>query len=439
MIEELIKTLRQVKRVDKDQSGHRRRLRERFLKDEDGSHSDEALLELLLTIAIGRKDVKPLSLELIRLFGSLSNVLSASPDELIEVKGMGQSSIVLLKAIEFIRSGSVSPERNSQAERADIAKQKMPKNIIDEAELSLKPIQKPFIETPSVKKSIQRKFQVSNGYLLEFDQLTRVLNFLFENRNVKKISRKLLQEHTGLAERQVESLISMGAAMDLIRPGIQILSPIGLLISKYDIFMEKSGTLEWCHYLGAGSYKNLIWYEVFNHILSEESVLKQDAWHEKLRTKLTGQYSERTIKKRIPQEVRFVIDAYLNRNFNKLELLNQTSDEKLYLRRYSKFEPLVLCAMVYDFFANKETLLYQIEELTVAPGSPAILFGLNVVTFRQQIEVLHNRGWLRYETTHNLDQIRLKPKFSTIEFLSAYYENREPRENSQVFSGDFFK
>ena len=70
--------------------------------------------------------------------------------------------------------------------------------------------------------------------------------------------------------------------------------------------------------------------------------------------------------------------------------------------------------------------------MAVTPGSPAIVFGLDVALFRQQIEGLHDRGWLRYETTHNLDQIRLKPGFSTIEFLTAHFENREPHQNDEL-------
>ena len=83
-------------------TGHRQRLRERFLEGEEEALSDEMLLELLLTFAIGRKDVRLLPQELIKIFGSLSQVLSASPDELCQVKGIGQSSIVLLKAVNFI-------------------------------------------------------------------------------------------------------------------------------------------------------------------------------------------------------------------------------------------------------------------------------------------------------------------------------------------------
>jgi len=73
-------------------------------------------------------------------------------------------------------------------------------------------------------KKEHRKFQVSNSYPLDFDQLARVLNFLYENRTEKKIKRTVIQEDTGFADRHVESLVSMGTAIGLITPNRQILS-----------------------------------------------------------------------------------------------------------------------------------------------------------------------------------------------------------------------
>ena len=287
-------------------------------------------------------------------------------------------------------------------------------------------------------KSIRRKFQVSNGYLLEFDQLARILHFLLEHIDAKKISRKVLLEDTGMADRQVESLVSMGAAMGLITPGRQVLTPVGLLIAEQDIFIEKRGSLEWCHYAGAGSFRNLIWFDIFNRLLAEASTMTQEEWNERMRSDLAGKYSTRTIGKGLYEEIRFVIDAYMERNFSKLELLHRSSDERFYRCRYTEFTPLILSAMIYDFCAIKETNLFQVSEMAVTPGSPAVVFGLDVASLRQQIEGLHDRGWLRYETTHNLDQIRLKPGFSALEFLTAHFEDREPRADTKPSPGGLF-
>ena len=95
---------------EKGNTGHRQRLRNRFLSGDAESRSDEMLLELLLTFALGRKDVKPLAEELIRVFGNLDQVLAASHDDLNKTKGLGQASIILLKAVDFIKSRKAPPE-----------------------------------------------------------------------------------------------------------------------------------------------------------------------------------------------------------------------------------------------------------------------------------------------------------------------------------------
>ena len=154
--------------------------------------------------------------------------------------------------------------------------------------------------------------------------------------------------------------------------------------------------------------------------------------NERIRSDLAGQYSKQTIGKGVHTEVRFVVDAYLKRNFRKLEILNQFTDNRLYRRRYTSLTPLVFVAMIYDFCTAREVHLSQITEMADMPGSPAVVFGLDAALFRQQVEGIHDRGWLRYETTHNLDQIRLKPGYSALEFLTAHFEDREPRPNDEL-------
>ena len=273
---------------------------------------------------------------------------------------------------------------------------------------------------------LKRKFQVCNGYLLEFDQLARVLNFMTENPSIKRVYRKELEENTGLSNRQLESLVSVGSAMGLIQRGEQTLSPVGTLISKHDIFIEAKGTLEWCHYSGAGSFQNLLWYEIFNNLLPNGEPMAQEGWMEHLRDAFAGQYTDRTIGKHLREEVRFVVDAYLNRNFKKLELLHQTSDGRLYVRRYITADPLVFSSILYDYANKRESNLLQVVALTERPGSPGRLFAMDDPTIRKVVEQLHEKGWVRYEGTHNLDQIRLREGFTALEFLKAYYEDREP-------------
>ena len=278
--------------------------------------------------------------------------------------------------------------------------------------------------------SNKRKFQVSNGYLFEFDQFARLLTYLLEHRSSPKIKRLELEDSTGLSNRQLESLVSIGSAVGLIVPGKQILTAVGGVIAKHDIFLDTKGSLEWCHYKGAGSFRNLIWFEIFNTIIPSGRNVTQDAWMASLRSMLAGKYTDRTIGKHLYEEVRFVADAYLERHFSKLSLLHRNSEGILYRRRYTDPEPLIVAAMLYDFGGVHDTNLLQMDDVINKPSYPGFVFGIDDSTMRTTLESIHENGWVRYEGAHNLDQIRLKPGYNAISFLLAYYTNQPPIQRS---------
>ncbi len=83
-------------------AGHRRRLRERFLRGGLDALADHEAIELLLTYAIARRDVKPLAKTLLDRFGSVEKLLDASGAELAEVEGVGAASGVLILLIKSL-------------------------------------------------------------------------------------------------------------------------------------------------------------------------------------------------------------------------------------------------------------------------------------------------------------------------------------------------
>lgn len=79
--------------------GHRERLKERFREAGAEAMPDYELLEMLLFRAIKRGDTKPLAKELLARFGTFAEVLSASPDRLMEVKGVGEAVATEIKLV----------------------------------------------------------------------------------------------------------------------------------------------------------------------------------------------------------------------------------------------------------------------------------------------------------------------------------------------------
>ncbi|MEX0339144.1 MAG: DNA repair protein RadC [Arenibacterium sp.] len=79
---------------------HRARLRDRFMSGGAAALPDYELLELILFRSIPRKDVKPLARLLLDTFGDFNRVLTATPERLSTVKGVGDAVITDLKIVE---------------------------------------------------------------------------------------------------------------------------------------------------------------------------------------------------------------------------------------------------------------------------------------------------------------------------------------------------
>lgn len=84
------------------QNGHRARLRATYLKGGGNAMPDHQLLELLLSISIPRKDVKPIAYALINRFGSLEQVFAANAADLQQVPGIGEQTAVQILLVQDI-------------------------------------------------------------------------------------------------------------------------------------------------------------------------------------------------------------------------------------------------------------------------------------------------------------------------------------------------
>ena len=99
-----------------DYIGHRERVINKFMTYGQEVFADYEFLELILMCALPRIDVKPLAKELLAKFGSLNGVLTATPEDLMKIKGIKTHATVFLKmilaasqrlALEKVKAGPV--------------------------------------------------------------------------------------------------------------------------------------------------------------------------------------------------------------------------------------------------------------------------------------------------------------------------------------------
>ncbi|OYV54406.1 MAG: hypothetical protein B7Z71_13670, partial [Acidocella sp. 21-58-7] len=74
-------------------AGHRERLRARLISAGPEALADHEMIEIVLFLAIPRRDTKQIARLLIGRFGSFANVISASVPDLLAVEGIGEAGV----------------------------------------------------------------------------------------------------------------------------------------------------------------------------------------------------------------------------------------------------------------------------------------------------------------------------------------------------------
>ncbi|HET6182728.1 MAG TPA: DNA repair protein RadC [Acetobacteraceae bacterium] len=79
--------------------GHRARMRARLLTAGPDALADHEMLEMVLFLALPRRDTKPIARALLARFGSFAAVIAAPLQDLRGIDGLGEASIAALKLV----------------------------------------------------------------------------------------------------------------------------------------------------------------------------------------------------------------------------------------------------------------------------------------------------------------------------------------------------
>lgn len=100
--------------------GHRQRLLKKYLESGFQSLEEHEVLEVLLFFALSRCNTNEISHKLINKFGSAAQVLNAPISEITQVKGVGETSAVLMRFLgDFVANYGANREAAVRLESLD--------------------------------------------------------------------------------------------------------------------------------------------------------------------------------------------------------------------------------------------------------------------------------------------------------------------------------
>lgn len=94
-----------------DHSGHRERMRDKYLRFGPGVMSDAELAEIALYSVLPRSDVRPLAEELINNHGGFPGLAEMTRDELVEISGVGDEVALYIETIAALAARAESERR----------------------------------------------------------------------------------------------------------------------------------------------------------------------------------------------------------------------------------------------------------------------------------------------------------------------------------------
>lgn len=269
------------------------------------------------------------------------------------------------------------------------------------------------------------KLQLTNGYYVDVNQISRLLAVAAQQRGTRRISAAVYMETLGMADRKVDNLASISIALGLIKPTVLTVTGLGRRLYQYDPFLSDVATLWLLHYLVGSDERYVVWNRLVNRVIPENeriTTILARPYFEDL-----GQfYSEKSIKKHLRKEMTTTWNAYTQQAFRHLDYLRAESDQ-IYVRGEGEPVPpriLLAAAMLYrERYAPRAATL-DVPALAHAANSPGRVFGLTERAVRDLLDEVKGVGSIYVESRADLDQVRFPDNLTFLDVVRRYYEER---------------
>jgi len=270
------------------------------------------------------------------------------------------------------------------------------------------------------------KLELTRGFYLYADKFSRVLSYLAHERQADGAVYEQLARATGMSEPRVEALAQYGVAMELLIARALQETPLCRLVLQQDPFFDQHGTLWLLHYLFASNPLLVVWNYMCNAVLpAVAEISKAEAAGQFL--PFVGQWSERSIREKVRNELRAFFASYVDEMFAPLNYLRELQDNVYAVTRdVAPVPPLVLLAtaLVYRDRFQPGSSGVEIPTLVYADHSPGRIMRQSELRIRRALDELHEAGRLTIESKANLDQIRFRRGMTWLDAVRTYYQER---------------
>jgi len=273
--------------------------------------------------------------------------------------------------------------------------------------------------------SIPYKLQLTKGFFADFGQIARVLAYAVEHQDEGRIPPDAYAVNIGVSASRLTNLSSLAAALGLIRTVVLTPTKLGLLIHRYDPFLDDLGTLWFLHYLVSSNERYVVWNRLINQVIYENDRFST-AIARPYFADLAQFYSEHSMNKHLRKEIGAVWNAYTEQAFRHLGYIRAES-EQIYVRDdHEPVPPRIFCTavLVYRerFLPGAVTL--DVAMLADGANSPGRVFDLTERQVRDLLEEVEELSYIYVETRADLDQIRFRDNYDFLDIVRRYYEER---------------
>lgn len=267
------------------------------------------------------------------------------------------------------------------------------------------------------------KLQLSKGYYLRFEHLSRLLDYVASHPKISRFAQKKIASALGMSPVMIEHLTSYGVALGLLTRGSCKPTEFGILVDKEDTFFDKAETLWFLHYTIASDRKYVVWNRLANRVFPKESKVTTKVARTYF-SDLNGHFSEKSLKKHLAKEIQVFFNAYTEQKFIRLKYIHKISDNTYKLNESIQVPDLCTlasCYMYRDRYWERATGL-EIEHLAKEENSPGRIFHISEHQLRLVLERLNAQRQISIESRANLDQIRFDSNKNWLDIVKQFYE-----------------